>query len=132
MTLPKRPMATCVVSDVLNDAIFPSSIEYVVEREEQLSVSRRPVVGIGRDDEDVPVQAQLLPVVLADVRVVPVDARIREGELVREGLADRDRGLRLVRPVVAVVETEAVPVHGRLVITTVRGADDHRRTLQEP
>ena len=49
----------------------------VVEREHQLTVHRRPVVRVGRLDEHVAVQAHLLPVVLADMRVVPVQARDR-------------------------------------------------------
>jgi hypothetical protein len=35
-------------------------------------VDRRPVVGLDRVDDDVAVQAELLAVVLPDVRVVPV------------------------------------------------------------
>jgi hypothetical protein len=47
----------------------------VVEREEQLAIRGRPVVGLARCDEDVPVEAELLAVVLTDMRVVPVGAR---------------------------------------------------------
>ena len=96
----------------------------VVERQQHLAMRRRPVVGIGRDDEDVPVQAELLPVVLADVRVVPVDARIGEVEPVGERPADRDRRLRLVRAVVAVFEPQPVPVHRRLQVAVVHDVDD--------
>ncbi len=78
--------------------------EDVVERQEDLAMHRRPVVGSGRNHEDVPVQAHLLAVVLADVRVVPVDAGIGELDSVREVTSDRDRRLRLVRAVEAVVE----------------------------
>jgi hypothetical protein len=101
----------------------------VVERERQLAVRRRPVVAVTRDDEDVPVQAQLLAVVLADVRVVPVGAWIGHADLVREGLADRDRRLRLVGAVVAVLEPEAVPVHGRIEVAAVRDMHRDRRVL---
>jgi len=66
----------------------------VVEGEQQFAVRRRPVVRLERGGEDVPVQAQLLAVVLADVRVVPVGAGIWHMEPVRERAADRDRGLR--------------------------------------
>ena len=76
----------------------------VVEREKDLAVDRRPIVGIGRLDQHVPVQPHLLAVVLADVRVVPVDAGIRKRDLGREAIADEDRGLRLVRSVVAVLK----------------------------
>src|SRR5437867_62093 len=37
----------------------------VVERQQKLPVRRRPVAGLTRDDEDVPVEAHLLAVVLA-------------------------------------------------------------------
>src|SRR4029450_153245 len=82
----------------------------VVEREGELAMRGRPVRGIGRGDKDVPIEPHLLAVVLADVRVVPVRARVGETDLVREGLADWDRRLRFVRSVVAVVESQAVPV----------------------
>ena len=54
---------------------LPVLDEDVVERQEQLAMCGRPVVRVRRDDEDVPVEAQLLPVVLPNVRVVPVDPR---------------------------------------------------------
>jgi hypothetical protein len=76
----------------------------VVEGQEQLTVSGRPVVALGRDDHDVAVLAELLAVVLADVRVVPVDAGVGERDAVGEAAAHGDRGLRLVGAVVAVVE----------------------------
>src|SRR3712207_8085001 len=57
-------------------------------------------------------EAELLSVVLADVRVVPVDAGVGERDPVGEAAADRNRRLRLVGAVVAVVEPQAVPVHG--------------------
>ncbi len=84
ITLPKRPIATCVVSDALKGAILPSSIRTSSSVSEQLAVDRRPVVRVGRDDEDVAVEAHLLAVVLADVRVVPVDAGIGNVHLVGE------------------------------------------------
>jgi hypothetical protein len=88
-----------------------------------------PVVRVGRTDEDAPVQAELLPVVLPDVRVVPVGARIRDLELVPERLADRNGLLRVVRPVVAVLEAQPVPVNGRLEVAVVRDVDGDGRTL---
>ena len=66
----------------------------VVERERKLAVGGRPVVGVRRRHDDVPVEAHLLAVVLADVWVVPVRAGIWHMEPVRERAADRDRGLR--------------------------------------
>ena len=101
----------------------------VVERQRQLAVGRRPVLGIGRDDDDVAVQAQLLAVVLADVRVVPVDARIWELHPIGEALAHLHRRLRFVGAVVAVLDPHAVPVHGRLQVTLVHHIDDDLRPL---
>jgi hypothetical protein len=46
--------------------------EIVVQSQDQVAVGRRPVVGIGRDDKDVAVQAEFLGVILPDVRVIPV------------------------------------------------------------
>ena len=89
----------------------------------------RPVVGLGRRDEDVPVQAELLAVVLPDVRVVPVHAGVGNVHLVREAFADRDRRLRVVGAVVAVLEPEPVPVHGRVEIPAVRHVDGHGRAF---
>ena len=129
MTLPKRPIATCVVSDSLKGAIRLLD-QYVIERQEKLTVGGRPVVGLARNDEDVPVQAQLLPVVLADVRVVPVRTRVGKAHLIGEGLADRDRRLRLVGAVVAVLEPQAVPVHGRIHVAAIRDVHCDRRVLR--
>ena len=103
----------------------------VVEREQQLAVRRRPVVGLARGDEDVPVQAHLLAVVLADVRVVPVGAGVGHVHLVGEALADRDRRLRVVRAVVAVLEAQAVPVDGRVEVAVVGDVHGDRRALRD-
>ena len=91
---------------------------------------RRPVVGLGRVDEDVAVLAELLAVVLADVRVVPVGAGIGEGDPVGEPAADRDRRLRLVRAVVAVLQAQTVPVDGRLEVALVDDVHDELRALR--
>ena len=101
----------------------------VVERDQQLAVRRRPVARLAWDDEDVPVQAQLLAVVLADVRVVPVGAGVGHVHLVREALADRDRCLRVVGAVIAVLEPQAVPVNGGLEVAVVGDAHRRRRAL---
>ena len=103
----------------------------VVERQQQLAVGGRPVVGLSRDDEDVAVLAELLAVVLADVRVVPVDARVGERDAVGEAAADRDRRLRLVGAVVAVLEPQTVPVHRRLEVALVDDVDDELRALAD-
>jgi hypothetical protein len=71
-----------------------------------------------------PYRPELLAVVLADVRVVPVGARIRERHPRRVALADLDRRLRLVRAVVAVLEPQAVPVDGGLHVALVLDVDD--------
>ena len=47
-------------------------------------------------------------------------------------LADRDRRLRLVRSVVAVLEPQAVPVHGRVEVAVVGHVDGDRRALRDP
>ena len=75
------------------------------------------------------VQAHLLAVVLADVRVVPVDAGIGAGDAVGERAADRDRRLGLVRAVVGVLEPQPVPVHRRLEVRLVADVDDHLGAL---
>ena len=91
----------------------------------------RPVVAFGRDDEDVAVLAELLAVVLADVRVVPVDAGIGERDAVGEAAAHRDRRLRLVGAVVAVLEPQTVPVNRRLEVAFVDDVDDELGALAD-
>jgi len=90
---------------------------------------RRPVAGVGGVDEDVAVQTHLLAVVLADVRVKPVQAGVRERYARGEAAADRDRRLRLVRAVVAVLQPQAVPMHGRFQIAVVDDVDLDLRAL---
>ena len=85
---------------------------------------RRPVVRVGGVDDEVAVEAHVEPVVLADVRVVPVEAGVGEAEPVGELAADRDRRLGLVRhAVVPVVEAQPVPVDGGLDVGVVADAD---------
>ena len=90
---------------------------------------RRPVVRIGRLDEAVSVQAHLLAVVLADVRVIPVHAGVGEAHASGEALADGHRLLRLMGSVVLVLEPKAVPVDRRLQIALVLGMDDDLRAF---
>ena len=104
--------------------------EHVVEREHPLAVHGRPVVRVRGLDDDVAVEAHLLPVVLADVRVVPVQPGVRERDRARVAPADRDRRLRLVRAVRAVVQAQAVPVHRRLEIALVDDVDLDLRALR--
>src|SRR5918992_6346524 len=102
---------------------LPLLEENVVKSDQDLPVRRWPVIGVGRLDEHVAVKAHLLAVVLTDVRVVPVDARIWELHASREGLAHRHGSLRLVRSVVAILKTKAVPVHGGVQVTLVLDID---------
>ena len=90
-------------------------------------MDRRPVVGVGRDDDDVAVQPHLLVVVLADVRVVPVDARVGERDACRVAPADRNGFLGLVRAVEAVLQAQPVPVDGRLHVALVLDVDKQLR-----
>ena len=101
----------------------------VVEREHDLAVHGRPVVGVGRLDEHVAVQAHLLAVVLADVRVIPVQPRIGERDAGGEPLADRHRPLRLVRSVVAVLQAQSVPMDGGVHVALVLDVDHDLRAL---
>lgn len=101
----------------------------VVKRERDLAVDRRPVVRIRRGHEDGAVQAHLLVVVLADVRVVPVDAGVGELQAVREGTPDRDRLLGPRRPVAAILEPEPVPMHRVLGVALVHHVYDELRAL---
>ena len=103
----------------------------VVERDDELAVGRRPVGRVVGDDEDGAVQAHLLAVVLADVRVEPVQPLVGELQPVLEALADLHRPLRLVRSVVAVVEPQPVPMHGRLEIAAILDAHGHLRALRD-
>ena len=77
----------------------------------------------------VAVEAQLLAVVLADVRVVPVDAGVGERDARRVAAADGHELLGLVRAVVAVVQPQPVPVDGGLQVALVLDVDDDLRAL---
>ena len=105
--------------------------QHVVERDAQLPVRRPPVVGVRGLDDHVAVEAHLLGVVLADVRVVPVDAGIRERHATGEAAADGDRRLGLVRAVGAVVQAQAVPVHRLLQVAVVDDVDLDLRALAD-
>ena len=63
--------------------------------------------------------------------MVPVDAGVGERDLVGEAAADRDRRLRLVRSVVAVLEPQPVPMDGRLQIAVVDDLDRDLRSLAD-
>src|SRR5512145_1179495 len=65
-------------------------------------------------DQQVAVETELLLDVFADMRVIPIDARIWKAHAVGERATRRYRGLREIgHTVELVVEPDAVPVHGR-------------------
>ena len=100
--------------------------QQVIQGQHHVPVGRGPVAGLRRDHQDVPVQAHLLGVVLADMRVIPVHARVGEPDPVGEVATDRDWGLGFVGdPVVLVLQAQPMPVHGRVQITLVGDVDDH-------
>jgi hypothetical protein len=99
--------------------------QQVVQGQHDLAVGRRPVAGVGRDDQDVAVQAELLGVVLPDVGVVPVQAGVGELDAIGEAAADRDGRLGLVGDtVVAVLQPQPVPVDGRVQVAPVLDLHD--------
>ena len=99
---------------------MPVLNQQVVEREGQFPVDGRPVRRIGGLDDDRAVQAHLLREVFTHVRVVPIEAGVGELDLAAVRAAHRDRFLRLVRyTVIAVLQPQAVPVHGRFDIAAV-------------
>ena len=106
--------------------------QHVVQGQDDVAVGRRPVVRFGGLDEDVAVEAHLLGVVLADVRVVPVQARVGELDAVGEAAPDRDRLLGLVRyTVVLVLQPQPVPVHGGVQVAVVGDMDDDLGALPD-
>ena len=104
--------------------------ENIVEGDDELTVDGRPVVRVGGFDDEVAVEAHVEAVVLADVGVVPVQAGVGEAHLIGEVAADGDRVLGLIRhAVVVVVETQSVPMHGRLGVGVVTNANRDLRSL---
>ena len=100
----------------------------VVEDERSFLVDRVVIVGLGRCDEHVPVEAEVLLDVLAHVRVVPVNSSIRKMDFVGEALAWFHRRLRHVGdPIEAVIEPEPMPMHRRRHLDLVDELDDDGR-----
>ena len=101
-------------------------------------MGRGPVVRLVRLDDDVAVQAHLLGVVLAHVRVVPVHAGVGEAQPVGEVPTRPHRVLHAaVAPaaghaVVEVVVPQAVPVHGGVEVKPVHEPADDLRALPHP
>ncbi len=104
----------------------------VVQGQDELAVDRRPVVRIGGGHHDGAVQAHLLSVVLPDVRVIPVEAGVREDDPRGEAAAHRDRVLRLMGSVEAVIQAQPVPVHRRVQVAVVGDVHHHLRAFPNP
>ena len=69
----------------------PEVVHQQVVEDQRLLVVDRAVVGrLGRPDEQVPVQAEILLHILAHVWVIPVDPGVAEKDLVPERLAVSD------------------------------------------
>src|SRR6185369_12715267 len=96
--------------------------------QEQLAIDWRPVLGIVRGNDDVAVHPELLCVVLAYVRVVPVNARIRETQLVRKAGAGRHGRLHALvlavrNTIEPMVQPQAMPMNRRVYIGVVGEVD---------
>ena len=85
-------------------------------------MSGRPVVSLTRDNEQVSVETEPPGHSPPDMRVVPVGASVGEGHLVRESLSDRNRRLRLVRTIEAVLDANPVPMDSRVHVAAVCNA----------
>ena len=106
--------------------------EHVVHGNDHFAVDRGPVVSLRGLDDDVAGQAHVLRVVLADVRVIPVQALVGKTNPVGEMSTDRDRLLRFVRDaVVPVLEPKPVPVDRCRDVAVVRHVDDDLRSLPD-
>ena len=105
--------------------------EQVVEHQHLLAVGRTEVARVGRLHLQRAVQPQILLDVLAVVRVVPVDAGVREVDAVAERPARFDRRLRQPgNAVEAVLEADAVPVDGGRQVEPVGDVDGDRGLLR--
>src|SRR5205823_5959296 len=86
--------------------------EEIVENECFHMIRCREVVTARRPHHQIPIEAEVLLDVLADVGVVPVDPRIREVQVVREGPTGSHGPLREVRYAIeSVVEPNPVPMN---------------------
>ena len=104
--------------------------QQIVEHQNLFAVGRREEAGVTRAHEQVAVESKVLQHVLAMMRVIPVEARIREMNRVVEGAVRRHRILRDVRRAVEpVVETDAVPVDRGGEVRAIDEAYVNRRAL---
>ena len=100
----------------------------VIERDHLFAMRRSVVVGVRRRHHDVSVQTEVLLDVLTHMWVVPVDSGVSEVHLVAKALARPDGRLGDVRNAIeAVVETQAMPVHGGRHVDVIGEVDDDRR-----
>src|SRR2546425_5460696 len=94
-------------------------------------MNRGPVVWIGGNHEDIPVETHLLAVVLADVWVIPIDAGIKETKPVGRVASDLHGGLCFMNTVVTVLDTQTVPMHRSLQVPFIDNVDDGFRSLRD-
>ena len=106
--------------------------EEIVENECFHMIRCREVVTARRPHHQIPIEAEVLLDVLADVGVVPVDPRIREVQVVREGATGSHGPLREVRYAIeSVVEPNPVPMNRGWLIERIDELDDDRRALRD-
>ena len=105
----------------------------VVEQQHLLAVHGTVIGPVGRLHQDVAEQAEALLDVFAHVRVVPVDARVREAHPVDVAAPDRHGLLRHAGSAVGpVVDPHAVPMQARRHVELVLEAHDDGGVLFHP
>src|SRR6185503_1849758 len=103
----------------------------VVEGEHLVAIGGSEVAGLSGGDEDVAVEAEVLLHVLANVRVIPVDAGVGEAHVIREASSWWHLLLREARHAVeAIVQPHSVPMNGGGLIEPILEADDDRRAAR--
>ena len=112
---------------------LPVLDHHVIKGDRQLAVGRSPVALIAGADDDRPVETHLLGVVLAQMRVVPVDAGIRELDPAGVGLADLDWVLGVAGHTIGLVgKAKAVPVDSGLDVAAVGGSRPRPQSPRRP
>ncbi len=104
--------------------------EDVVKKEWYLAVHGIPIRLVGRHHQEVAVQTQFLLVILPDMRVIPIYARVRELQLIHKGFAWLHFFLRRLRAVKGIVHPDAVRMQQGLHIGGVREVHGDFRTLR--